>query len=62
MVDDRGRGKNEICNGGRWTENEMRDNYRFILMARALHFTSMSKAISITKDLGCQRDWRTLSQ
>jgi hypothetical protein len=31
MVNERGRDKNQICNGGRRVENEMRDNYRFIL-------------------------------
>jgi hypothetical protein len=34
MVDERGRDKNEICNGGRRVENEMWDNYRFILPVR----------------------------
>jgi hypothetical protein len=33
MVDERGRDKNQICNGGRRAENEMRDNYGFILPA-----------------------------
>jgi hypothetical protein len=59
MLDERGRGKNEICNGGRRAENEMRDNYQFILSVRASQFRSVSKTISIPKDLGCQCDWRT---
>jgi hypothetical protein len=46
-------------NGGRRTENEICDNYRFILLARASHFRSMSKTVSIPKDLGHRRDWRT---
>jgi hypothetical protein len=59
MVDERGRDKNQICNGGRSTENEVRDNYRFILPARASHFRSVSKTIPIPEDLGYWRDWRT---
>jgi hypothetical protein len=59
MVDERGRDKNQICNGGRRLENKMRDNYRFILPVRASHFRSVSKTISIPKELGCRRDWRT---
>jgi hypothetical protein len=59
MVDERGRDKNQICNGGRRAENEMRDNYRFILPVRASHFRSVSKTNSIPEDLGCQCDWRT---
>jgi hypothetical protein len=43
MVDERGRDKNQICSGGRSAENGMRDNYRFILSARASHFRSSSK-------------------
>jgi hypothetical protein len=54
-----GRDKNQIWNGGRRAENEMRNNYRFILPARASHFRSMSKTVSIPEDLDCQRDWRT---
>jgi hypothetical protein len=50
MVDERGRDKNEICNGGIRAENEMRDNYKFILPVRASHFRSMSKTISIPGD------------
>jgi hypothetical protein len=49
----------QICNGGTSAENEMRDNYRFILPARASHFRSVSKTVSISKDLGHRRDWRT---
>jgi hypothetical protein len=56
MVDERGRDKNQICNGGRRAENEMRDNYRFILPARASYFRSMSKTVSIPKDLGHRCD------
>jgi hypothetical protein len=38
----------------------MRDNYRLILLTRASHFIrSMSKTISIPKDLGHRCDWRT---
>jgi hypothetical protein len=59
MVDERGRDKNQICNGGRRAENEMRDNYRFILPVRASHFRSVSKTVSIRENLGCQHDWRT---
>jgi hypothetical protein len=59
MVDERGRDKNQICNGGRRAENEMQDNYRFILPVKASHFRSVSKTISIPKDLGHRLDWRT---
>jgi hypothetical protein len=59
MVDERGRDKNQICNGGRRAENGMRDNYQFILPARASHFRSESKTISIPEDLGHRHDWRT---
>jgi hypothetical protein len=31
MVDERGRDKHQICNGGRRAKNRMQDNYRFIL-------------------------------
>jgi hypothetical protein len=37
MVDERGRDKNEICNGEKRAENEMWNNYRIILPARASH-------------------------
>jgi hypothetical protein len=59
MVDERGRDKNQICNGGRRAKNGMRDNYRFILPTRALHFRSVSKTASTPEDLGHQRNWRT---
>jgi hypothetical protein len=59
MVDERGRDKNQLCSGGRTAENGMRDNYRFILPARASHFRFVSKTASIPKDLGHHRDWRT---
>jgi hypothetical protein len=59
MVDETGRHKNQICNGGRRAENEMRDNYRFIFPVRASHFMSVSKSISIPKNLGHQCDSRT---
>jgi hypothetical protein len=57
MVDKRERDK--YANGGRRAENKIWDNYRFILPARASHFRSVSKTVSIPKDLGCQCDWRT---
>jgi hypothetical protein len=56
MVDERGRYKNQICNGGRRAKNEIRDNYQFILLVRASHFRSVSKTISIPEDLGHRRD------
>jgi hypothetical protein len=59
MVDERGRDKNQICSGGRRAENEIRDNYQFILSVRASHFRPVSKTISIPKDLGHWHDWRT---
>jgi hypothetical protein len=43
MVDEKGRDKNQICNGGRRAENEMRDNYRFILPMKASHFRSVAR-------------------
>jgi hypothetical protein len=46
MVDERGRDKNQVCNGGRRVENEMRDNYQFILPVRASHFRFVSKTPS----------------
>jgi hypothetical protein len=52
MVDERGRDKTQICNGGRRAENEIRDKYRYILVARASHLRSVSKTVSIPKDLG----------
>jgi hypothetical protein len=51
MVDERGRDKNQICNGRRRAENEMRDNYRIILPVRASHFRYVSKTVSIPDDL-----------
>jgi hypothetical protein len=59
MVDERGRDKNLIWNGGRRPNNEMRDNQQFIFPVRASHFRSVSKTVSIPKDLGRLRDWRT---
>jgi hypothetical protein len=59
MVDERGRDKNQICNGGRRAKNGMRDNYRFILPVRASHFRSVSKTISIPEDFGHWCDSRT---
>jgi hypothetical protein len=53
MMDERGRDKNQMCNGGRMAENEMWDSYQFILLVRASHFRSVSKTISIPEDLGC---------
>jgi hypothetical protein len=37
----------------------MRDNYRFIQLAGASHFSSVRKTISIPEDLGHRCDWRT---
>jgi hypothetical protein len=51
--------KIRYANGGRRAENEMGDNYRFILLMRASHFRSVSKTVSIPNDLGRQCDWRT---
>jgi hypothetical protein len=59
MVDESRRDKNQICNSGRKAENEMCDTYRFILLVRATYFRSVSKTVSIAKDLGHQCDWRT---
>jgi hypothetical protein len=56
MVDERGRDKNQICNGGRRAENEMRGNYLFIIPVRASHFRYVSKTISIPEDLGHRCD------
>jgi hypothetical protein len=56
MVDERGRDKNQMCSGGKRVKNGMRDNYRFILPARASHFTFVSKTISIPEDLGHRHD------
>jgi hypothetical protein len=51
--------KIKYANGGRRAENEMRDNYQFILPVRASHFRSVSKTGSIPEDLGHRCDWRT---
>jgi hypothetical protein len=51
--------KIKYANGGRRAENEVRDNYRFILPVRASHFRSVSKTVSIPKDLGHRCNWRT---
>jgi hypothetical protein len=51
--------KNQICKWWKKGENEMRDNYRFILLVRASYFRSMSRTISILEDLGHRCDWRT---
>jgi hypothetical protein len=59
MVDERGRGKNQICNGGRRAKNEMRYNYWFILPASASHFRYVSKTSFIPEDLGHRYYWRT---
>jgi hypothetical protein len=59
MVDERGTDKNQTSNGERRAETEMRDSYRFILLVRASHFRSVSKTVSIPKDLDCRCDWRT---
>jgi hypothetical protein len=59
MVDERGRDKIKYVNGGRGAENEMGDNYRFILPTIASHFRSVSKTVFIPEDLGCRCDWRT---
>jgi hypothetical protein len=59
MMDERGRDKNQICNSGRRAGKRMRDNYRFILLVRVSHFRSVSKTVSIPKDLGCWHDWGT---
>jgi hypothetical protein len=58
-MDERERDKNQICNGGRRAKNGMRDNYQFILSARASHFMFVNKTISVPKDLGRWCDWRT---
>jgi hypothetical protein len=51
--------KIKYANGGRRAENEMWGNYHFILTARASHFISVSKTISIPEDLSHRCDWRT---
>jgi hypothetical protein len=59
MVNERGEIKIKYANGGRMVENEIWDNYRFILPVRTSHFRSVSKTISIPEDLGCRCNWRT---
>jgi hypothetical protein len=59
MMDERGRDENQICNVRTRAENDMRDNYRFILLMRASHFRYVSKTISIPEDLGRWHNWRT---
>jgi hypothetical protein len=59
MMDERGRDKYQICNGARRAENEMQDNYMFLLLVGESHFRSVSKTISIPKDCGHRRNWRT---
>jgi hypothetical protein len=59
MVDERGRDKIKYVNGGRGAENEMGDNYRFILPTIASHFRSVSKTVFIPEDLGHRCNWRT---
>jgi hypothetical protein len=51
--------KIKYANGRRRVENEMWDNYRFILLVRVSHLMYVSKAVSIPKDLGHWCDWRT---
>jgi hypothetical protein len=51
--------KIKYANGERRAQNKIRDIYRFILSVRALHFRSVSKTVSIPKDLGCRCDCRT---
>jgi hypothetical protein len=48
--------KIKYANGGRRVENKISDNYQFILLARASHFRSTSKTVSIPEDLGCRCD------
>jgi hypothetical protein len=59
MMDERGRDENQICNVRTRAENDMRDNYRFILLMRVSHFRYVSKTISIPEDLGRWHNWRT---
>jgi hypothetical protein len=51
--------KIKYANGGRRVDNDMWDNYRFILPMRASHFRSVRKTVSITEDLGRWCDWKT---
>jgi hypothetical protein len=45
--------KIKYANSGIRAENKIGDNYRFMLPVRVSHFGSVSKTISIPKDLGC---------
>jgi hypothetical protein len=54
-----GEKKIKYANGGRRAENEICDNYQFVLLARASHFRSVSKTISVPEDLGHRCDWTT---
>jgi hypothetical protein len=58
-VDERGRDKNKFANGGRRAENEIRDNYQFILPVRASHFRYVSKTVSTPEVLGHRCNQRT---
>jgi hypothetical protein len=51
--------KIKYANGGRRVENEISDNYQFVLLARASHFRYVRNTISIPEDLGHRCDWRT---
>jgi hypothetical protein len=53
--------KIKYANGGRRVENKIRDNYRFILSARASHFRSASTIVSIPEDLGHWCDWELVT-
>jgi hypothetical protein len=59
MVDERGKGKNQICHGRRRAENGMRDNNWFILSATASHFRFVRKTVSRPEDLGHRCNCRT---
>jgi hypothetical protein len=48
--------KIKYANGGRRAEDKILDNYRFLLLARASYFRSVSKTVSIPKDLGHRCD------
>jgi hypothetical protein len=51
--------KIKYANGGRRAENEISDNYWFVLPVRASHFRSVSKTVSIPEDVGHRCEWRT---
>jgi hypothetical protein len=55
----RGEIKIKYVNSRRRVENEIWDNYWFVLPVRASHFRSVSKTVSIPKDLGHRCSWRT---